>query len=74
MQEDLRDVSPDAAHQPLPILVASHISLNSEQWGIIPKACPGLGPALPTALASSLDQARQLVCRLPRGFRAPAHP
>ena len=31
----------------------------------IPTACPGLGRALPSALACSDEQASQLVCHLP---------
>ena len=50
----------------LPAFVASRLPLADTQWAIIPvDPRLGLARALPTALASSVDQARQLVRLLP---------
>ena len=63
--EELCSADPSGAHQLFPEFVASHVPLTKRQWLSIPTACPGLGRALPAALASSDEQAGQLVCRLP---------
>ena len=64
--EDLCSAEPAVACQLFPDFVASHVPLTKRQWLMnIPAACPGLGRALPVALASSDEQAGQLVCHLP---------
>ena len=46
--------------------IVSHLPLTAAQWALVPVIrLPGLGRALPAALASSVDQARQVVRRLP---------
>ena len=56
----------DVAHQLLPNFIVSHLPLTAAQWALVPVIpLPGLGGALPAALASSVDQAHQLVRRLP---------
>lgn len=45
-------------------LVMAHPNLSSEQWAQLPTTCPGLGLALPAALAHSTEAARQLVAHL----------
>lgn len=49
------------------VAVAAHLPLTEQQWQLVPAACPGLGRALPAALAHSEQQARQLVRHLTRG-------
>ncbi|KAL4419858.1 hypothetical protein ABPG75_006956 [Micractinium tetrahymenae] len=46
-------------------LVAARLPPAEAEWALLPAPCPGLLPALPAALACSLEQARQLVRRLP---------
>ena len=64
--EELSISGKPLARQLLPAFVASHLPLADAQWALILIA-PGLGlaRALPAALACSVDQARQLVRRLP---------
>ena len=63
---DLCSAGTDLARQLLPGFIASRLPLTAAQWALVPIApLPGLGHALPTALASSADQARQVVRRLP---------
>ena len=54
------------ARQLLPDFIVSHLPLTAAQWALVPVIpLPGLGRSLPAALASSVDQACQLVRRLP---------
>ena len=54
------------AHQLLPAFIADRLPLTDAQWALIPIApLPGLCRILPAALACSVDQAGQLVRRLP---------
>ncbi|KAL4440721.1 hypothetical protein ABPG77_000430 [Micractinium sp. CCAP 211/92] len=48
----------------LPDAIIARAPLTAEEWDLVPFACPGLGRALPAALA--VGQGRQLVHRLPR--------
>ncbi len=48
----------------LPDVIIARAPLTAEEWDVMPFACPGLGRALPAALA--VGQGRQLVHRLPR--------
>ena len=45
--------------------VAARVPLAHEHWALVPNPCPGLGRALPAALAHSERPAGQLVARLP---------
>ena len=64
--EDLCTADIPVARQLLPAFVTSRLPLTDAQWARIPAApTPGLARALPAALACSVDQARQLVRRLP---------
>ena len=67
--EDLRSASSAYAELLLPDFIVSRAPLTAAQWASVweaaPDPCPGLGRTLPTALACSADQARQLVRRLP---------
>ncbi len=45
--------------------IAAAPPLTAVHWACMPAPCPGLGRALPTALAQSHEQARQVVQRLP---------
>ena len=45
--------------------VAARLPLSPEVWALLPPACPGLGRALPAALAHSASQASSLVQHLP---------
>ncbi len=47
----------------LPDVIMARAPLTAEEWDLVPFACPGLGRALPAALA--VGQGRQLVHRLP---------
>ena len=62
---DLCAAAPDIALRLFPDFVTSQAPLTDAQWALIPTPCPGLGRALPAALAHSTDQARQLVRHLP---------
>lgn len=44
--------------------VMARLPLSEAAWAIVPLRCPGLGRALPAALAHSPQQAQQLVRRL----------
>lgn len=46
-------------------LVAVRVPVTSKDWAAVPNPCPGIGAALPAALAHSADQAQQLVQHLP---------
>jgi hypothetical protein len=50
-----------------------HPPLSEDEWALLPSPCPGLLRALPTALAHSSSQARQLVRRLPAAERRQLH-
>jgi hypothetical protein len=53
----------------LPLLadfVIGHAPLSALEWQHIPTPCPGLLRAVPSALSRSVDQAREVVQRLPR--------
>ena len=47
------------------VFVIMRPPLTEEEWALLPAPCPGLGRALPAALAHSPAQARQVVQRLP---------
>ena len=53
------------ARQLLPWFIAGHLPLSDAQWALIPTHLTGLGRILPATLACSVDQASQLVRRLP---------
>ena len=71
--EDLDSAAmPDSTRQLLPDFIARRAPLTAAQWAsvwaLLPAPgdpCPGLGRALPAALACSADQATQVVRRLP---------
>jgi ankyrin repeat protein len=50
-----------------------HPPLSADAWALVPKPCPGLLRALPTALAHGPSQAQQLVRRLPPTERRHLH-
>lgn len=57
-----------AGRQALPLfadLVMARPALRLREWALVPAPCPGLGRALPAALAHSRAHAAQLVARLP---------
>ena len=45
----------------------ARLPLSEDEWALLPSHCPGLGRALPAALAHSATQASRLVRRLPPG-------
>ena len=47
--------------------VIARPALSTINWALVPSPCPGLGRALPAALAHSPGQAPCLVARLPQG-------
>lgn len=55
-----------AGHPHYADLVAARAPLAVAEWALVPRACQGLGRALPVALQHSPEQGRQLVARLPR--------
>ena len=64
--EELINYGTPVTRQLFPGFIASRLPLTAVQWMFIPIGpLPGLGRALPAALASSADQARQVVRRLP---------
>ena len=63
--EDLCAAPTAMACRLLNAFVASRLPLTSAQWALIPAPFPGLGRALPAALAISVGQAHQVVRRLP---------
>ena len=44
--------------------------MAAADWTLVPSPCPGVGVALPAALACSADQAAQVVRRLSAAERA----
>ncbi|PRW58720.1 ankyrin repeat-containing protein [Chlorella sorokiniana] len=50
----------------IPNAVALHLPLSDDEWDLVPYNLPGLGAALPAALAHSREQTRQLMRHLPR--------
>jgi hypothetical protein len=54
--------------QALPLFadsVIARLPLAADEWALVPTPCPGLGRALPAALAHSAIQASTLVQHLP---------
>ena len=47
------------------LLAPGGLPLSAADWALVPTPCPGIGRALPAALACSPDQAAQVVRRLP---------
>ena len=65
--EDLCTADEPLTNKLLPAFVARRLPLTVTQWALIPIApIPGLARALPAALACSVDQARQVLRRLPQ--------
>ena len=64
----LATAAPDSL-QLVPDAVLAHLPLTDASWRMVPAACPGLGRALPAALAHSPRQAAQVVQRLPAAER-----
>ncbi|KAL4457494.1 hypothetical protein ABPG75_012359 [Micractinium tetrahymenae] len=60
----LRRAGPERGWPLLPDAIVARAPLTDEEWDAVPFACPGLGRALPAALAAG--QGRQLMRRLPR--------
>lgn len=52
------------------LLATARLPLAAHGWALVPTPCPGLGPALPTALQCACEQAAQVVQRLPAADRA----
>ena len=48
-----------------PDFVVARLPLSAVEWDLMPRQCPGLGLALPAALAHSASQASSLVRHLP---------
>lgn len=59
------EASGPLAHDLFADFVAARCPLRKSRWHRIPHSCPGIGKALPAALAHSPEQARQVVRRLP---------
>lgn len=55
----------DDALAPLYVLLAARQPLTPVQWSELPRPCPGLGAALPAALARGEHEAAHLVAHLP---------
>lgn len=50
---------------PLYGVVVARRGLAPKEWALVPPRCPGLGAGLPAALERSVEEAKQVVRRLP---------